>query len=127
MGSQTNFGLQQSEIINPVNMNKNMDHRTSINQIGLQNNLNYDSNIPNAYASHNPQMYMSTRGPMTGRMMNTYGINDNMNKTSEGFDSQTNIGLTSRKKSTRKSNSKKNFLAKSKSRKFKSKNNRTFF
>lgn len=110
-------------------MGKNMNERMSVQQIGFPTNhmmtqSTYDTNnMGNNYMSHNPQMYMSSRGPMTGRMLNTYGIND-LQKTENGQeDSQKDSNKTGRGKSKKKSTSKRNIINKSKSRTFKSKIN----
>lgn len=125
MSQQNPYGLQQSEIINP-GINRTMNDRISMQQIGYSNNMmnqdNYNSNMQNNYMPRNTPMYMSTRGQMTNRTMNPFGMND-YNKTLENTaDSQQDSHKTPRTKSKKNIKSKRNVINKSKSRNIKGMN-----
>lgn len=84
MNPPNQIGIQQSEVMNSM-VNKNMNERMSMQHIGFSPSMmpqgNFDSNMNNNYMSHNPQMYMSARGPInpqiSNRMLsNTFGANE---------------------------------------------------
>ena len=128
MNPQNQMGIQQSEVMNSM-VNKNMNERMSIQHIGFSPSMmphgNFDSTINNNYMSHNPQMYMSARGPMNPQMSNrmlnnTFGANELNKIDNNRTGSQNDSNELPRNKSKKKSPNKKNPFNKSKSRNFKS-------
>lgn len=120
MNQHDPYGVQQSEIISSP-MNRNMNERMSMQQIGYNNNMmsqdNYNSNMQNNFMSRNPQMYMSTRGPITNRTMNTFGVNEISRTFDNQIDLQKDPSKQIRTKSKKNINNKKTPMNKSRSKK----------